>query len=136
MSVDALKKILKKDPIIHTFRPDEFVNDPEFIDEVYSLHAETHMSIGDTQVYFERLVNCLVNNKKTFVGGIVGDYGEGKTSSMVYLWKKCDEEKIFAIPPYVWFNFQDHFRVIYSWTKYNMFLISRIPVDTSYVRFF
>jgi hypothetical protein len=129
MSIEALKKILKKDPIIHTFRPDEFVKDPESIDDDYSLHAETHMSIGETQKYLERLITCVSKNKKAFVGGVVGDYGEGKTSIMVYLWKKCEEEKIFAVPPYVWFNFQDHFRVIYSWSKYRIEKINKTLVQ-------
>ena len=56
MSISAIKKILKKDPIIHTFTPEQFVKDPEEIDENYSLHAETHMSIGETKKYLERFL--------------------------------------------------------------------------------
>jgi hypothetical protein len=138
VSIQALKKILFKDPIIHTYRPDEIVNKPEEVDEVYSLHAQTHMSIGETQTYLDRLIMCVSKNKKTFVGGVVGDYGEGKTSIMVYLFRKCEDAKIFAVPPYVWFSFQDHFRVIYSWAKYRLGKINReliLDLDRLYEKY-
>jgi len=138
MAIQDLEKILQKDPVIHTFRPDELISNPERVESNYSLHAETHMSIGDTGKYYERLCNCLVINKTTFVGAVVGDYGEGKTSLMIYFWHRCEADKIFAIPPYVWFDFQDNFRVIYSWTRYRVSRINErmaVEVDDIYKRY-
>jgi hypothetical protein len=124
MAIQDLEKILRKDPVIHTFRPDELISNPEKVEENYSIHAETHMAIGDTDKYYERLCKALTINKTTFVGAVVGDYGEGKTSLMIYFWRRCEDDKIFAIPPYVWFNFQENFRVIYSWTRYRVNMLN------------
>jgi len=91
MAIQNLEKIQRKDPVIHTFRPDELISNPEKVEDNYSIHAETHMAIGDTDKYYERLCKALTINKTTFVGAVVGDYGEGKTSFMIYLWHKCED---------------------------------------------
>ena len=118
--IEVLKPILEKDPIISTYSAIELFKSPEVVEEYYLKVARTHMSIGDTKEYQNRIINCLSKNATTFNGAVVGEYGFGKTSIMIYLWNICNDNKILALPPYQWTKFDEHFKVIYSWTKYKI----------------
>lgn len=122
----SLQKILEKDPIIYTFQSKEIIFNPEKVESNYQAHADTHMSLADTSVYFERLLNGLAVNKSTFVGGVSSDYGLGKTSILVYFWRQLSNKGILAIPPYWWENFNENFKCVNSWTKY---IVGKINSD-------
>jgi len=117
---DQLKVILDKDPIISTFQAKDLITSPEIADKYYSQISKTHMSLGDTKTYQKRILDCLLKNKKTFNGAVVGEYGFGKTSILIYLWKYCEENNILAIPPYQWGKFHEHFQTIYHWVAYKI----------------
>ena len=53
---DSLSEIIEKDPIISTFSADDLVKNPDFVESIYSKHAETHMSLGDTAEYQNNLI--------------------------------------------------------------------------------
>ena len=53
--MEKLEDILKKDPIIGTAKANDIKNSPANIDDYYSLQAVTHMPIGKTNDYFEKL---------------------------------------------------------------------------------
>lgn len=116
--LENLEIILNKSPIINTFNANFFAESPEDVDAYYSEIALSHMSLGDTTNICDRITKCIIENKSTFNGAVVGDYGFGKTSLLIYLWHFCGQNKILAIPPYQWSKFQEHFKVISSWLKY------------------
>jgi len=118
--MEKLEDILKKDPIIGTAKANDIKNSPANIDDYYSLQAVTHMPIGKTNDYFEKLTRYYKKNKSTFIGGVWADYGLGKTSLIIYYWYKSQQENIFAIPPYAWDSLEDNLDVVYSWCKYKL----------------
>ena len=117
---DELKIILEKDPIISTYNAGDIIKSPKSVEKYYGSIAKTHMSLGDTNQYQQRIYDCLIRNQTTFNGAVVGEYGFGKTSILIYLWDFCETKNILAIPPYQWKQFQEHFNVLYYWIKYKL----------------
>jgi hypothetical protein len=117
---EALRKIEEKDPIIATYGANDLVERPDIVENTYSMHAETHISIGDTSRYLDNLINWIVKNKGCVTGAIIGEYGYGKTSTAIYLWKKCQESEIIAIPPFEWYSLEDLIKGIYGWVRYKL----------------
>ncbi|MGG4169242.1 hypothetical protein ABEW00_17505 [Rossellomorea vietnamensis] len=118
--LSELTKVLKKNPVINTASSEELISSPENVERNYLKHAMTHMSLGDTQDYEKRLFRYLVQNKRAFSGLVTGDFGLGKTSFLVYLWKQCNEKGIMAIPPFSWRSLDDIFQGITKWISYKL----------------
>lgn len=73
-----LQKLRDMDPVIGTFTARELVGSPDFVNQVYLEHAETHMSLGDTSNYVATLLRWARTNKGTAIGAIAGEYGYGR----------------------------------------------------------
>ncbi|WP_428912081.1 hypothetical protein [Niallia sp. Krafla_26] len=115
-----LEKILKKDPIINTATWEELTASPESIERNYRKHTMTHMSLGDAQDYESRMVNRLVKQQKVFSGLVTGDFGLGKTSMLVNLWHKAEEQGMMAVPPFSWRSLDELFTGIQAWVSYRL----------------
>lgn len=120
MKDKRLEKIREKDPIIATYSASTLVNASKIVDETYSEHALTHISIGNVNDYFQNLLKWIKINKGCAAGAIVGPIGYGKTSTAVHFWKECEDAKIVSIPPVSWRNFEELFNGIYGWVKYKL----------------
>lgn len=120
MKDKRLEKIRKKDPIIATYPALTLLNASKIVDETYSEHALTHISIGNIYDYLQNLLRWVKINKGCAAGAIVGPIGYGKTSTAVHFWKECEDAKIVSIPPVSWRNFEELFNGIYGWVKYKL----------------
>ncbi|WP_433938503.1 hypothetical protein [Paenibacillus lautus] len=119
-SLQQLQIILEKNPIIHTATSEELVSSPDMVEKNYIKHALTHMSLGDTEVYEERLIRYITRNRRSFIGAVTGDYGLGKTSLLVYLWHQSTKANILAVPPFSWKSLDDLFLGVESWIAYSL----------------
>lgn len=115
-----LEAILEKNPIIHTVTSDELSSSPKQVEQKYLKHAYTHMSLGVTKEYEDRIKRYIIRNNKSFIGAITGDYGLGKTSLLVYLWCRCEDNGILAVPPFSWRSIDDLFQGVESWINYRL----------------
>ncbi|NKW96660.1 hypothetical protein [Bacillus toyonensis] len=115
-----LEKVLKKNPVINTASSEELILSPDSVERNYIKHAMTHMSLGDTKDYENRLFRYLLKNKRAFSGLVTGDFGLGKTSFLVYLWRQCNAKGIMAIPPFSWRSLDDLFQGITKWISYKL----------------
>jgi hypothetical protein len=119
MSINELDLILKKDPIISTWPARSLVEDPERVEKDYTIHAKTHLSLGDTAKYVDTVFKWVSGaNKGTFIGAVLGDYGEGKTSLLVHLWDQSHEAKILTVPPFEWSAFEDIPDAVAAWVQH------------------
>lgn len=115
-----LEKILKKDPIINTATWEELTASPDSVERNYRKHAMTHMSLGDAQDYESRMINRLIKKQKVFSGLVTGDFGLGKTSMLVNLWHKAEEQGMMAVPPFSWRSLDELFTGIQTWVSYRL----------------
>jgi len=108
------------DPVIGTFTAREVVSTPDFVNQVYLEHAETHMSLGNTSDYVTMLLRWARTNKGAVIGAIAGEYGYGKTSMAVHLWQRCEQARVIAVPPFEWHRLQDIVDATWAWVRYRL----------------
>lgn len=119
MSIEDLNLILKKDPIITTFPAASLQTNPARVEKDYLTHAKTHISLGDTERYVDTIFKWVGGvNKGTFVGAVVGNYGEGKTDFLVHIWAQSVERKVFAVPPFEWTSVSDMLDAVAAWVDH------------------
>lgn len=119
MSLDDLDLILRKDPIISTWLAQSLVREPLRVEADYRVHASTHLRLGETPQYVDRLFKWVSGaNKGTFIGAVLGEYGGGKTSFLVDIWAESSERQVFAVPPFEWTEFEQIIEGIAGWLTY------------------
>ena len=120
-SASSLDYLLKKDHIIPTYTAEQLEKSPDDVYRSYSVHAKTHIALGDTQQYVNTIIKWLSGkNAGAFIGGVVGDYGEGKTSFMVHVWEQCQTQNILAVPPFSWRSQSDIVNGVHAWLMYTL----------------
>ncbi len=115
-----LAPVREKDAVIPTYSADTLITSPAIVETVYSTHASTHMSMGDTSTFVEKLIHWTRHNKGCVIGAIVGRYGYGKTSTAVHLWYECEKNNVIAVPPFAWFGLTDIIGATYTWVNYRL----------------
>lgn len=116
-----LNYLLNKDPVIATFKSKWLEDTPQDVESSYGIHARTHIPLGDTSEYVDKIVKWVGGqNKGAFIGGVQGDYGEGKTSFMVHIWNQCLEQGVLAVPPFSWDSQNDIITGVHGWLMYKL----------------
>lgn len=121
IDLNKLSPIKSKDPVINTFTWEGLRSAPQSVEELYSAHAVTHMSLGDTGKYVETLNRSVSVNKHCSVGAIVGPYGYGKTSTAIHVWREMQEKhNMLSIPPFEWLKLPDILEAVTGWVEYKL----------------
>lgn len=118
---EKLSAIKGKDPVINTFTWEGLRDSPQSVEESYSAHAITHMSLGDTSKYVTRLKQKILKNKFSSIGAIVGPYGYGKTSTAIHIWKEMqDTHDVLSVPPFEWLKLSDIIEAVTAWINFKL----------------
>ena len=128
MSLEGLQSVLDKEDIVETQRALDFLERPEFVDEAYKRHVRTYVPLsrqtsksnGQSVVRFERKVIREVREAGALRGYITAEYGHGKTSTALYLWKRAREENILAVPPFKLLELSDLVVATFGWLRYEI----------------
>src|SRR6266700_7295578 len=118
MDITRLYPILNKESILKTANARELGQAPQDVLERYRNYALTHVPLGDTTKQSENLEHVIIDNKHCAIGAIVGPYGYGKTSTAVHLWNELREQKILAVPPFLWVNLSELMDAVYYWISF------------------
>ena len=121
VNLNNLSDLLNKDPIIATFTSEQLARQPERAEHNYSVHAKTHIPLGETGTYVETIAKWVTGqNKGAFIGAVTGDYGEGKTSFLVHTWERAVKRDIMAVPPFSWRSVADLIAGVNAWAIYKL----------------
>lgn len=128
MSLEGLQTVLDKEDIVETQRAVDFLERPEFVDEAYKRHVRTYVPLsrqtsksnGQSVVRFERKVIREIREAGALRGYITAEYGHGKTSTALYLWKRAREENILAVPPFKLLKLSDLVVATFGWLRYEV----------------
>lgn len=118
MDSSKLSPILNKESILKTANARELGSSPDDVLNRYNTYALTHVPLGTTTKQLNDLERVIVENKTCAVGTIVGPYGYGKTSTAVHLWHEIQQQKIVAVPPFLWTNLDELMDAVYYWVRY------------------
>lgn len=138
MDIRKLAPILNKESILKTANARELGDNPEDVLERYRTYALTHIALGDTTKQLKDLERVIIDNKLCAVGAIVGPYGYGKTSTAIHLWNELREQKILAIPPFLWVNLSELMEAVYHWLRFEFSLGPKTfiePLEDLYDRY-
>lgn len=126
MSTAGLEAITEKEEIVATQHARELLERPAVVEQTYIQYVRSYIPLGQqgqegrSVVDFERRVIRDVKDKKVPRGYITADYGYGKTSTALYLWKRAREENILAVPPFRMVLLPDLITATYGWLKYEL----------------
>lgn len=115
--IEGLQYILDKRIVVPTVNADDLTTTPAQVDADYSNHAHTFIPMGPVEEIADRLVKQ-VASRKTIKGMLIAPYGYGKTSTLVFLWHRCQKQKILAVPPFYCSSLLDILQATYAWVRY------------------
>lgn len=120
MSLDRLREdILAKKAVVSTQLADQFISEPQTVEVIYNQHYHTHISLGDTSEFARRLIDRVVS-ARTPKGAIVAPWGYGKTSTLIFTWRMCEQAGILTVPPFVCTSLQDVLDATYGWLRFRL----------------
>jgi len=105
--------------IIDTARAEEIDEVPETIRTRYEPYAKTYFALESVKRMKERVLNEL-RQKHSVTGYISADYGYGKTAAAVYLWKSLMDDKVVAVPPFLFRQLKDVMLATKGWLFYEL----------------
>ena len=116
---DGLRDILAKQPVVNTKLAEQLLSEPQQVEHAYLEHYHTHIPLGDTDDFVKRLIER-TRQSKTPKGAVVAPWGYGKTSTLIFAWKECEEQNLVAVPPFVCSSWQDILTATYGWLRFRL----------------
>lgn len=115
---DLFDLVRKSEGIISTFEARSLETEPDTVEDDYRRYADTHVSLGDTGDFEERVYEKVAEADSPTKGYLYGKYGYGKTSTAVSIWNTLSENEIIAVPPFTMDSFAATMRATYGWMRY------------------
>jgi hypothetical protein len=135
MSIEQLRdEILSKKPVIHTRFAEQLITEPHDVESSYNQHYHTHVSLGDTDQFTQLLIKR-VSASQTTRGAVVAPWGYGKTSTMIFAWRQCEQAGLIAIPPFIFSSLQDVLSACYGWLRFRLGSAYHAELEEIYDRF-
>jgi hypothetical protein len=104
---------------VDTARAEELEREPEAVRIRYEPYAEAYFVVEAVKRVEQRLIGELrAGNPVT--GYLSADFGYGKTATAVYLWKRCLDNGIVAVPPFLFRQLKDIMQATKGWLAYQL----------------
>jgi hypothetical protein len=116
---DGLRDILAKQPVVNTKLAEQLLTEPQEVEHAYLEHYHTHVPLGDTDAFVKRLGER-IRETKTSKGAVVAPWGYGKTSTLIFAWKACEDQNMLVVPPFVCSTWQDILTATYGWLRFRL----------------
>jgi hypothetical protein len=105
--------------IVDTVRAEELERQPDAVRTRYEPYADAYFVIEAVKRVEQRLISEL-RAGKSVTGYLSADYGYGKTATAVYLWKRCLDSEIVAVPPFLFRQLGDIMQATKGWLAYQL----------------
>lgn len=134
MSTDPLEQldiILDKKPVIGTWTAQDLVERPGMVRGNYLKHFRSFVPLGrlsgssseedqPTVGEYEKRMIRMVNEKGAAKGYITAEYGYGKTSTAIFVWQRCENAGILAVPPFQIQQLHHLISATYGWVHFKL----------------
>ena len=105
--------------IVDTARAEELERQPEAVRTRYEPYAEAYFVIEAVKRVEQRLLSEL-RAGRSVTGYLSADFGYGKTATAIYLWKRCLDKGIAAVPPFLFRQLKDIMQATKGWLTYQL----------------
>src|SRR5579871_262336 len=129
MSIEGLQALLMKESIVGTQAVDRLIQAPRVVEEIYLHHIRSYVPLGraakadeDTLTVsdFEKRLIKLVKDGQAPTGYVTAGYGYGKTSTCLYLWQRCRDTNLVAVPPFEFTQLSQLITATHAWVAYEL----------------
>jgi hypothetical protein len=127
---EHLQILLGKEPIIATWTAQDLLERPEIVRESYLKHVRSFVIIGrdarstegdqPTISEYEKRLIKLVKENGAAKGYITAEYGYGKTSTAAFIWHRCEQSEIVAVPPFQIQRLEHLLSATYGWVRFKL----------------
>jgi len=128
--LEHLQILLSKEPIIATWTAQDLLERPETVRESYLKHVRSFVMIGrgaratdsdqPTISEYEKRLIKLVKENGAAKGYITAEYGYGKTSTSAFIWNRCEQSEIVAVPPFQIQKLEHLLSATYGWVRFKL----------------
>ncbi len=105
--------------IADTVRAEDIEASPETVRVQYEPYAEAYFVLESVNRVKDRLISQ-IKSGRSVTGYISADFGYGKTTTAIYLWKQCLDNRIVAVPPFLFRRLKDIMQGIKGWLAYEL----------------
>lgn len=105
--------------IVDTTTAEALERQPDAIRTRYEPYADAYFPIEGVWRLERRLVGELRAGKPV-TGYLSADFGYGKTATAVYLWKRCLDQEIVAVPPFLFRELRHLMQATKGWLAYQL----------------
>lgn len=129
MSIEGLNYILEKKELIPTVSAQDLLRRPGQVEADYNRHVRTYIPINHvaqgregvlTVEDFERKLFNAVKNARSPRGYLTAEYGYGKTSTALYLWKRAQDQNLIIVPPFQLLKLPDLVTATHGWVRHRL----------------
>lgn len=125
-----LEVILNKQPVAGTWTAQDLLDRPEMVRNKYLEHVRSFVVLGKLQHpsdedqlsvsdYEKRLIK-LVKEQGAAKGYVTAEYGYGKTSTALFIWRRCEEAEILSVPPFQLQKLDHLITATYGWIRFRL----------------
>lgn len=107
-------------PIVSTVKADDLRQQPEIVRNNYELVASLFYPFESVKRELREPLLRRIKDSKPVIGYVSGDYGYGKTATMVWLWQQCEREGIVAVPPFLFYNWDALINAVAYWLEFRL----------------
>ncbi len=126
MALEGLQAILAKEEVLATFKVRDLLDAPASVERKYLSHVRSYLPLGrvaggngqQSVTDYEKMLIAKVKQGAAPVGYLSAEYGYGKTSTAAFLWDRCRQANLLAVPPFQIERLTDLIAAAYGWGRY------------------
>ncbi|MCX7969537.1 MAG: hypothetical protein N3B10_13770 [Armatimonadetes bacterium] len=115
-----LERLESLQPIVSTVRADDLYQQPEIVRNNYEFIASLFYPFESVKRELREPLLRRLKDSKPVVGYVSGDYGYGKTATMVWLWQQCEHEGMISVPPFLFYDWDAILKATAFWLTFRL----------------
>lgn len=107
-------------PIVSTVKADDLSQQPEVVRNSYEFIASLFYPFESIKRDLREPLLRRLKDSKPVIGYVSGEYGYGKTATMIWLWRECEANDIVAVPPFLFYGWDELTKATAAWLKFRL----------------
>ena len=114
-----MERLEQLQPIVSTVRAQDIGEMPEQVRKNYEFVASVFYAMESVKDLRGSMLRRLTNDKPV-LGYVSGEYGYGKTATMVWLWHELEQEGFVVVPLFLFYSWDDLMLAASSWLSFRL----------------
>ena len=115
-----MERLEQLQPIVSTVGAQDIGEMPEQVRKNYEFVASVFYPMESVKRNLRDPMLRQLTNNKPVLGYVSGEYGYGKTATMVWLWRELERENFVAVPPFLFYSWDDLMLAATNWLIFRL----------------